>query len=56
MKYVDWVEKVLKGLVDAVDADPAARTVGIAESLLQHKLLDQETSTGLATEALRDAV
>lgn len=43
VKYVDWAEQVLKGLVDAVAADPAART-------------DQQAATELVTEALRDAV
>jgi len=56
VKYIDWVEQVLKGLVDAVAADPAARTVGVAESQLQQRLLDQQTATGPVAEALRDAV
>jgi Putative DNA-binding domain len=56
MKYVDWVEQVLKGLADAVAADPTARMVGVAEPVLQQRLLDQETTSEHATEALRDAV
>ena len=54
--YVDWVEQVLKGLVDAVAAEPEARIVGIAEWQLQQRLLGQQTSTELVTEALRDAL
>jgi Putative DNA-binding domain len=56
VKYVDWVEQVLKGLVAAVAADPAVRTVGVAEWQLQQGLVDQQTTTGPVTEALRDAV
>ena len=56
MKYVDWVEQVLNGLVDAVAADSAARIVGVAESQLQQRILDQEAPTEPGTEALRDAV
>jgi hypothetical protein len=56
VKYVDWVEQVLKGLVDAVAADPAARTVGVAEWQLQQRLLDQQTATGPVAGSLRDAV
>lgn len=56
VKYVDWVEQVLKGLMDAVAADPAARTVGVAELKLQQRLVDQQDATGPGMEALRDAV
>src|SRR6266568_2858464 len=56
VKYVDWVEQVLKGLVDAVAADPAARTVGVAEWQLQQRLVGQQTATGPVAGALRDAV
>jgi hypothetical protein len=55
VKYTDWVEQVLKGLVDAVAADPAARTVGVAEWQLQQRLVGQHTTTGPVAEALRDA-
>jgi hypothetical protein len=56
VKYVDWVEQVLKGLVDAVAADPAARTIGVAERQLQQRLVGQQAATGPVADALRDAV
>jgi hypothetical protein len=56
VKYVDWVEQVLKVLVDAVAADPAARTVGVAERQLQPRVVDQQNATGPITEALHNAV
>ena len=54
--YVDWVERVLEGLVDAVAAEPEARIVGVVEWQLQQRLLDQQANTELVTEALRDAL
>jgi hypothetical protein len=55
VKYV-WVEQVLKVLVDAVAADPAARTVGVAELQLLPRLVDQQTATGPVAEGLRQVV
>jgi Schlafen, AlbA_2 len=56
VKYVDWVERVLTGLVDAVAADPAARTVGLAPWQLQQRLVGQQAAIGPVAEALGDAV
>ena len=50
------MEQVLKVLVDAVAADPAARTVGVAELQLLPRLVDQQTATGPVAEALRQVV
>jgi len=56
VKYVDWVEQVLKGLAAAITADPAARTVGVADWQLQQRLVGQQAVTGPVAEALQAAV
>jgi hypothetical protein len=56
VKYIDWVEQVLKVLVDAVAAHPAARTAGVAELQLLPRLVDQQAATGPVAEALRQVV
>jgi Putative DNA-binding domain len=56
MKYVDWLEQVLQGLMAAVAADPQARLVGVRFSTLQQQLTGDASAESPAAVALGDAV